>query len=99
MWNLEPCFWREKARRLYEVKFDGYRALLLKMDGQAQLRSRRGHDPHGRVPEVPLMGAVAIVKLAVILARCFSRCLETPAKLAPPFVNCLTAGRGICQES
>ena len=42
---------------LYEVKFDGYRALLLKAGRQVQLRSRRDNDLTREYPQLQAAGA------------------------------------------
>jgi len=36
----------------YELKLDGYRALALKADGKAQLRSRNDNDFSGKYPAI-----------------------------------------------
>ena len=40
----------------YEVKWDGYRALLLKDDGQVQLRSRNNNDLTATYPTIRAAG-------------------------------------------
>ena len=47
----------EGAQWLYEVKFDGYRALLLKTNRQVQLRSRRDNDLTREYPQLQAAGA------------------------------------------
>jgi bifunctional non-homologous end joining protein LigD len=42
----------------YEVKLDGYRALAIKSNGKAFLRSRNNSDCHARYPGVVRLGAL-----------------------------------------
>src|SRR5687768_10801841 len=51
---------------LYEVKFDGYRALLLKDGGRVQLRSRNNKDLSAAYPRVHDAGVQLNARSAVL---------------------------------
>jgi hypothetical protein len=58
-WRLCRRCWSTRSDWIYEIKFDGYRAVALRSGNETRILSRNEKDLGGKFPEVK--GAVAIL--------------------------------------